>query len=89
MEWDCDDNNLESIQEHYANCGYDEDTETVVDNDAESNNVTSFLPVRALFKVNLWPKETEEIVICLAEESVKNRRQIVQKTPNQLITVIF
>jgi len=53
MEWDCDDNNLESIQEHYENCGYDEDTETIVDNDGESNIVTSFLPVRALFKVNL------------------------------------
>jgi len=39
-----------------------------MDNDAESNIVSSFLPVRALFKVNLLPKETEEIVICLAEK---------------------
>jgi len=76
MEWDCDDNNLESIQEHFANCGYDEDTE-IVNNDGESNNVNSFLPVRAIFKVNLWPKVTEEIVICrLAEKSVRNRRQM-------------
>jgi len=47
-----------------------------MDNDAESNILTLFLPVRALFKVNLYLKETEEIVICLAEKSVRNRRQM-------------
>jgi len=42
----------------------------------QAEAVTSFLPLKPLFKLNFRPKQNEEIVTCLAEHSVRNRRQI-------------
>ena len=50
MDWDHDDEQLEFIQEQY---GYDEDSGPNMENGSDNNIVTSFLPVRALFTVNL------------------------------------
>jgi len=61
----------------------DEDTGIVqhdedggIDDNVQDDPIASFLPVKALFRVNLRPKQNEDIVKCLAEKSVRNRRQI-------------
>ena len=53
-----------------------DDEDDNIDDDVQHDPIPSFLPVKPLFRVNLRPKQNEEIVKCLAEKSVRNRRQI-------------
>ena len=53
-----------------------DDEDGSIDDDVQDDPIPSFLPVKALFRVNLRPKQNEEIVNCLAEKSVRNQRQI-------------
>jgi len=46
------------------------------DSEVQAEAVSSFFPHKALFKINFRPKQNEEIITCLAEQSVRNRRQI-------------
>jgi len=65
---------LAQLDEDTGNVQHDRDV--CMDDDVQDDPIASFLPLKALFKVNLRPKQNEDIVKCLAEKSVRNRRQI-------------
>jgi len=44
------------------------------DDEMQDEVVTSFLLLKPLFKLNFRPKQNEDIITCLAEQSVRNRR---------------
>ena len=59
---------------HANGCG---DNENISDDSkVQAEIVSSFFSHKALFKLNFRPKQNEEIITCLAEQSVRNRRQI-------------
>ena len=56
--------------------GYGDNEDISDDSEVQTEAVSSFFPHKALFKINFRPKQNEEIITCLAEQSVRNRRQI-------------
>ena len=57
--------------------GYGDNEDDISDDsEVQAEAVSSFFPHKALFKLNFRPIQNEEIITCLAEQSVRNRRQI-------------
>ena len=56
--------------------GHDDNEGTSDDSEIQAEAVSSFFSHKALFKLNFRPKQNEEIITCLAEQTVRNRRQI-------------